>query len=1042
MKKKNPKQEKNQLKEKYDPYFLLERFILKQRIDIINEIEKLQNANYKEIGKQILLQNLFLKKLRLDPGFRFTIYQELNQNKEILRRIKRELLSFFQESDLIKSEGPLTGESEKDLINYEIEFKIQNIREYDYPQIFTSSLLSNSTKKGWFYKKWREFMKTGKKPEAYASESLLMEFITGYYQGYYLFWTTNPYGENRNAYHHFLNSLREVVEVLNPFFLDYIESQRNNILVCELMQDIIDHFIYQKLNEEITEYSEHFEDMSGEKVGLLDKIKIRRPILVIASLLYFNSLQTSEKLNYLNQFYGIDTVLEYIIENPDFYDHEQYTGDLPIWYKFGFLLDFQPILERSLEIMKKESVKDNFDDSQKFILAKYLCKSLIEQKKFDDALQVLFNNYPFLEDCKEKFKNFKEDLLKFLNPNSRIQVELLYLLASIASKANKKNIVKFVISILKFMEQKVTAYNFKIKFAVLRSMLYRMIYDFQNELKIFIDLKYDVKKILKGKEVNPYEIIFAMTPPNLMASEGFHFNNQNPYMFEFESLEILEREPMIPSSFELYMIYADFRKSLFAKTKNIEDCFYYENYLEMVKIINRCHWAQSMASFDKSIRLNSEIEQLSHNEHNNDRLRISNEARAFPFLYLKQFERAFYYLNRALNFKSDDVYYNKYLIILHLFRDEYMEASKNLFKIYQAERYSSSIHISTNLKSLFQYIILWFKKDKFNKLILKMISETQYIKHFVKKLDVLYCDIGLSLADIGFFEDAIDYFTKALEISSNQKFRASILNNIGTVFSDTIQLDNAIKKFEKAIKNDPDNLMFWINYAKMHQFKLNYIKAKEIFLDAEKHFENIDEKTTALMHAHALIMDLHIMGIINLNIVHDEDALKHFKLAEQLVRNVNNLENLTENTGIIFIELSNGFDCCFHTTFSKIFLKVLQKHFPPNSKIPKYICRIRGLRELWKGNHMSIGNIFYLISELQKLNNDPIILELKNAIPKNITDEELKILQNFYPLIEETRNPGSHGEVLDKTIFLDNISKTIKAINEALIVFEKFYTNI
>jgi len=202
------KKEINTRKEKYDPFFLIERFIFRQRVELIDQIETIPKINYKEVGRELLLQNLFLKKIRLDPGFRLKIYDELNQNKPILRRIKREILNFVQESDLFKNFQSQSKKIDKDLEIYEMNFKIQNIRDYNYLTIFTSALLPTKTKKSWFHQKWKD----------------CMEVITEYHQGYYLFWTTNPYGENRNAYHYLLNAIREVVENINPFFLDYIDD--------------------------------------------------------------------------------------------------------------------------------------------------------------------------------------------------------------------------------------------------------------------------------------------------------------------------------------------------------------------------------------------------------------------------------------------------------------------------------------------------------------------------------------------------------------------------------------------------------------------------------------------------------------------------------------------------------------------------------------------------------------------------------------------------------------------------------------------------
>ena len=88
---------------------------------------------------------------------------------------------------------------------------------------------------------------------------------------------------------------------------------------------------------------------------------------------------------------------------------------------------------------------------------------------------------------------------------------------------------------------------------------------------------------------------------------------------------------------------------------------------------------------------------------------------------------------------------------------------------------------------------------------------------------------------------------------------------------------------------------------------------------------------------------------------------------------------------------------------------------------------------------MSMAHISFLIDEL--LNPNKLILALKKALPSIITENDLIIIQEFTLLARPTRNPGGHGGILDKTIFINNISKIIKSINKTLIVFEKFYVN-
>ena len=323
--------ETSALQESYDPFFIVERFMFKQRLELIKQIEKIPKVDYKKIGRELLLQNLFLKKFRLDPGFRFKIYVELNRNEKILRKIKREFLTFVQDSNLFANIHSLSKEDDEALDLYEEKFKLQNPRAYNYPDLFTSALFPSKTKKRWFYQKWKTSMEAGKLPEAYTAESILLELITEYHQGYYLFWTTNPYGENRNAYHYLLSAIREIVENVDPFFLDYVEAQRNNVLLCEAMQDVVDNLSFQLILNDVNECVEHFQDLTKGELEIIGKVKLRKSIQVIMGILYFNSLPTERKLILLNRMYGIDSLIEGLVSDPSIYDLNQFMADLPIW---------------------------------------------------------------------------------------------------------------------------------------------------------------------------------------------------------------------------------------------------------------------------------------------------------------------------------------------------------------------------------------------------------------------------------------------------------------------------------------------------------------------------------------------------------------------------------------------------------------------------------------------------------------------------------------------------------------------------------------
>jgi len=85
-----------------DKFFILERFILKQRIQIMKTLEHKDDNDVISLCISLLSQNLFLKKFRLDPGYRLKVLLELDKDSKILRQAKRELIFLFKDSSFIQ----------------------------------------------------------------------------------------------------------------------------------------------------------------------------------------------------------------------------------------------------------------------------------------------------------------------------------------------------------------------------------------------------------------------------------------------------------------------------------------------------------------------------------------------------------------------------------------------------------------------------------------------------------------------------------------------------------------------------------------------------------------------------------------------------------------------------------------------------------------------------------------------------------------------------------------------------------------------------
>lgn len=1025
-----------------DKHFLVERFVLKERISTIKNIEECSEEAYQTICINLMLKNLFLKKIRLDPGFRIKVYSELNKKPDIIRKIYRDMLNFFESEDMFKNFSENLNTTKEDFNAYKMQINANVLEERQYNQILTSSFLKEEKKELWFYCLWRWYMDKGKVQEAVATESILIEFITNFYQGHYLFWKSNPYEKNRNATYFFLNGIREICEKINPLFLDFIEAQGRNLLFCEEIQKIIDNLNFKSLQDKINEVIDHFQDIIKTKLGPIEEYKVKGQIMTIGALIYFDNLNVQEKIDYLNNFYGIQEIICKITQYPDIYNKEYFLGDLPIWYDYGLLDNFKEIIKSRISNINNEvqEIKSNNDlIVTNFILIKYLCKILEQEGNYSDALQILYSNYNFIQTLQNDLQVNKKEFFNIIDINSSIQSDVLFLLGEIATKSKNSEIFSFVIRIFDIFIEIAENEQKKCQFKVIKSILYRMSCDYKKESEILKTISIDKKTLFKDKDSNLFALMDIIMPLKFLFSEEFNPEKANKHFFDQQSLFSFEKEPLLPRRHEKYALYADLRKKLFERTEDFNHLLYWDKNYELSCINLQCLQLQSLCCFKDAIKRFKELTDLITYANDSEQERMIMETIAFPYFYVNDFQNAKYYLEEALFYKPNDIYYNKYLVLINFLLDNLEEASKNLIKHYYLESLGLKIPLMSSIKGCYQSLVIWFKLSRFNSIVNKLINVDSFVKDFAKRISKVYCDIGYSLADLGFYQIAIDYFLKAYNYTEEKEFRGTILNNIGSVYSDMRELDRALNYFEQARNLNPKDYIIWYSIAKMYQFKVNYVKAKEIFDEASLFFKNINPTLSITMEMESALMDIYIKGVLNLNLVYDADALKHLKLAHQLVLNMNNLAHLKENTGIIFIELTNGFDCLFHNLISLSFLNVLKEKYPSQKRIPKKDLEILpiGIQRLWKGEHMSLENIRFLIIDLVKTVLPSNIRPFKECLPQNLDVKDLKIIQKFVELAKSPRNYGSHGGIIDNSTFMNILSDWIETFNKVLIVFDK-----
>jgi len=380
------------------------------------------------------------------------------------------------------------------------------------------------------------------------------------------------------------------------------------------------------------------------------------------------------------------------------------------------------------------------------------------------------------------------------------------------------------------------------------------------------------------------------------------------------------------------------------------------------------------------------------------------------------------------------------LILVNLALEDFSEACKHLFKQYQTDKFRRTTATATYIESSYRLLLFWFQESKLDDVINSLLDCPPESDKLLLYIDKIYCDIGTTLANLGFFEKALYYYLKSYKLTKDTESQATLLNNIGTLHSDQCNIEKAIETFENALGLNQDDNMVWLNLAKMYELKLNHIKAKNIYKNASKHFESKDKEISEFMKLQSKLAKLDSKGILNLNLVKDNDALDHLKIARELFLNWNTIKFLSDNTGSIIHHLTNGFDCLFHSNISLLLDKILRKTYPNNTWLPPNIWKDlpQGVREVWRGKHMSFGNISYLINDMLAVNPNNLVKTFRDEIYQVLSSEDLKNIKKIAEISSDIRNPASHGGIIDSQTLLNALPEIIGNLNKCILIFNKF----
>jgi len=237
------------------------------------------------------------------------------------------------------------------------------------------------------------------------------------------------------------------------------------------------------------------------------------------------------------------------------------------------------------------------------------------------------------------------------------------------------------------------------------------------------------------------------------------------------------------------------------------------NEIEANKYFLQANKLYQEAKFDEAIFKFNELILLFPDEPN------SKAMQGLCYLAKNELKKAFDYLEEALSFDSNNVFFLTSMGSVLMENENYIDATKCLDRAISIDNKSTD---ALNSLGIIHYKQQDFVNSKkyfgLSYDISKSVSSLQYLVYFAKK-DLDYANV-------------IKYFLDILKIDDAYKSFDNILYDIATAYMNTSDYDNAIYYFEKNTQYNPSHKSTYNSLGICYQNLLNIHKAKENYTKA------------------------------------------------------------------------------------------------------------------------------------------------------------------------------------------------------------------
>lgn len=948
---------------KLDIDYVWEEWNIRCRRDLII---KIQNANEQEkinIAKEQELINAFLLKRNWDHGLRNFVYSQIENDPRMLLKIKKEWLQIVSNQMITDHNGEETQKKDS---------HTNNIFQTDSLNKIIKKFKSINQKSIEYFKERLEKSQDENDLEtAQAAEILIREYSLGTFSITGLYAEPFIYSKDSRPqkYHYISNSF--LISTLRNYMVYWSLDNDMPISMGEFSE-----LLARNLHKKIYDLLFDFFEISPSKEGILRKTKVMKDLTSIASQIYFESLKREEKVDLLNQNFGIRFIIEKIRSS-------EIVLELMEWNLLIFNLKNNGYIKLAIELLKSHIEKKFFEIEEKY------------KFWFLDMLATLYRSLNNHEAAFEYYKRAHKWVPKSIKWDNIAFIKTLSYQFE-ENTGHSKNYYK-AISLKNVGES----------------------YGYLGDLKIKDEFFKKVEKIASKSE----------DPKDKYGIYG-NLAGASRRLCDFAS----EREYLnlamdnYDSNWEDYHVdYIDKRASILLDTemdsKKLDD---FEKREDIFRFLEFGRKAQKIFNFSESADFFQMALNIIEDLKDSTIKILALKGIAYSYLFLGNWEQSKKNFEKIIeieeNFEAE-----AHLSIIYFLINEKEKSISFALKI--CEKFENyPIEYTNFFKEFVQNALNYIGENGFK----DFFSELEKREFDMK--GIFFLDIGSIVADFGFFEFAIELFEKAEKLISEVKRKAECLANIGSVYANQDIHKNAIEYYEKAISLDKNNPSFFGNIAVSYGCLLDFLSARkniETALKLAKQHNYHPDLLFALNRQKELFVAFS-ENVLNTEKLSSQIAKDAMITAERLFFDYRKKDTLIDASPMIE-NYAKALEVILNEQLSRYFKPVLKREYGDRYIKDEEIWKAFG--RLRNSQTINLGSWIYIISAFLEKNIKPSFQAFKECIKGVINDQSLVTIKDACEFINPFRVSKAHRENITLKDVLSVRNQIILHINRVIDIF-------